>query len=139
MNFADGRVDGDAVVVKGGTRLAVAPALARCIEGKSGAHVRVGVRAEDIRPVANDIARSARLSARVVLREPLGHETLTHLRIGELEWVARGTREFAAATEDQTPVFLDLDRIHIFWKDSGRRVDAIDEPATAPGTTPAPA
>jgi ABC-type sugar transport system ATPase subunit len=103
-----------------------------------GDAVRVGFRPEDLHPSATGSPRAARLEGSVVMREPLGHETLTHLRVGGADWVARGTREFTQDPTGRTPVFLDLDRMHIFWKDSGRRVGSA-EPATARGTTEAPA
>jgi multiple sugar transport system ATP-binding protein len=139
MNFADGRVDGDTVVIDGGTRLPIPRSLARASSSRAGAEVRVGIRPEDLRPIGADVENAARLGGSVVLREPLGHETLTHLRLGPAEWVARGTREFTPDPSGQTPVFLDLDRMHIFWKDSGRRVGSADEPAAARGPTEAPA
>jgi ABC-type sugar transport system ATPase subunit len=124
MNFADGRIDGDAVVIDGGTKLGLPGSLARSVATRPGADVRVGIRPEDIRAERADPGAGAQLGAIVTLREPLGHETLTHLRIGSVDWVARGTREFTADSSGRTPVFLALDRMHIFWKDTGRRVDA---------------
>jgi multiple sugar transport system ATP-binding protein len=123
MNFASGRVDGDAVVIDGGTRVVVPPALARAVTSRPGVPVRIGIRPEDVHPAGHEPARYARLEGEVVLREPLGHETLTHLRAGGLQWVARGARDFSRDGAGRTPLFLDLDRLHIFWGDSGRRVD----------------
>jgi multiple sugar transport system ATP-binding protein len=119
MNFADGRIDGDVVVMEGGARLALPRSLARAVASRPGVEVRVGVRPEDLRPAGEGVASTARLGGAVALREPLGHETLTHLRVGAVDWVARGTREFTQDSAGHTPVFLDLDRMHIFWKDSG--------------------
>jgi multiple sugar transport system ATP-binding protein len=137
MNFADGRIDGDAVVIEGGTQLALPRSLVTSVAGRPGAEVRVGVRPEDVRPAGVDLTQAAQLGATVTLREPLGHETLTHLRIGAVDWVARGTREFAPDASGRTPVFLALDRMHIFWRDSGRRVDAAEEPSRGASTSPA--
>jgi hypothetical protein len=71
-----------------------------------------------------------RIPARVVLREPLGHETLTHLRADAAPdapaLVARGAREFEAGPEGTTSLFLDAARLHIFWKDTSRRVDVVE-------------
>jgi len=136
MNFTAARIDGDAVVIEGGTKLPLPRTLTATVSARAGEAVSVGIRPEDVHPAPTDAAHSARVMATVTLREPLGHETLTHLRIGSAEWVARGTREFSPGPEGQTPVFLDLDRMHIFWKESGRRVDSAD--ATA-GATEAPA
>ena len=136
MNFMGGRIDAGAVVIEGGVRLPIPPSVADAISSRSGSEVRMGIRPEDLHPSSDAAAHAVRVVAAVSLREPLGHETLTHLRFGSVEWVARGTREFSPGPDGQTPVFLDLDRMHIFWKDSGRRVDAAD--ATA-GATEAPA
>jgi multiple sugar transport system ATP-binding protein len=132
MNFADGRIDGDAVVMEEGVRLPFPRPVAAAVASRSGAEVRVGFRPEDLHPAPTGADDRARVRARLTLREPLGHETLTHLRVGAVDWVARGTREFTQDSAGHTPVFLDLDRMHIFWKDSGRRVDA-------PGAAEAPA
>ncbi|HXV14337.1 MAG TPA: ATP-binding cassette domain-containing protein, partial [Candidatus Krumholzibacteria bacterium] len=139
MNFADGRLDGDAVVIDGGTRLALPQPVARAASSRPGAEVRLGVRPEDLRPGSGEVANAARLSGMVALREPLGHETLTHLQVGGADWVARGTHEFTPDSSGRTTVFLDLDRMHIFWKDSGRRVGSAGLAAAARGTTEAPA
>ena len=139
MNFADGRIDGDAVVLEGGARLLLPLSLARSVASRPGVQVRVGVRPEDLRPAGEGVASAARLGGSVALREPLGHETLTHLRVGAVDWVARGTREFTQDAAGQTPVFLDLDRMHIFWKDSGRRVDSAGGTAAVLGAAETPA
>jgi multiple sugar transport system ATP-binding protein len=137
MNFADGRVDGGVIAIGDGVQVPVPPSLKPAV--REGAEVRVGFRPEDLHPSATAVANPALVRAGITLREPLGHETLTHLRMGSAEWVARGTREFAQEGADPTPVFLDLDRMHIFWKDSGRRVGSADETEPAHGTTEAPA
>jgi len=131
MNFMDGQVEGGAIALSAGARVAVDAEVARRLASRPGVEVRVGIRPEDIH--ATGAEGAVRLGARVVLREPLGHETLTHLQPdagpegGAL--VARGAREFEAGTDGSTSLFLDAGRLHIFWKDSLRRVDAADEAA----------
>ena len=39
------------------------------------------------------------LSGQVVLREPLGHETLTHIRVGSFDFIARGGGDFPSDAE----------------------------------------
>jgi ABC-type sugar transport system ATPase subunit len=137
MNFMDGRAADGAVVLGGGERVAVAPALARRLGERGGAGLRIGIRPEDIHPAGAGGARSVRLAGSLVLREPLGHETLTHVQVGEVTLVARGAREFEADDGGATSLFLDADRLHIFWKDSQRRVDAPDEPVGEGSAAPA--
>jgi multiple sugar transport system ATP-binding protein len=130
MNFVDARIDGGALVSRDGVNMPVPPSMNGWV--RTGAEVRVGIRPENVHPAPSDAPRTARVVAEVSLREPLGHETLTHLRFGSVEWVARGTREFSPGPDGQTPVFLDLDRMHIFWKDSGRRVAWPTSPPVPP-------
>jgi ABC-type sugar transport system ATPase subunit len=129
MNFMDGRAEGGAVVLGGGERVAVPPAAARGLQARPGVEVRVGIRPEDIHPQAQGAARTLRLAGSVLMREPLGHETLTHLQADSAPLVARGAREFEVGSDGTTSLYLDADRLHIFWKDSLRRVDAGDEAA----------
>ena len=124
MNMASARVDRGELVFEGGDRSPVAAEVARRLGTRPDAAVVVGVRPEDVHPSPDRLARPAPLSGTLLLREPLGHETLTHLRAGGIEMVARGAREFAAGADGRTPVFLDATRLHIFWKDSGLRIDA---------------
>ena len=125
MNFADARVDGTAVVMDGGARFTAAPDLQRFLAARPGAEVRVGIRPEDIHPSPTGIAAPVSLAGTVVLREPLGHETLTHFDVGGVELVARGARDFAPPRHDgPTEIFVDGARVHIFWKETGRRIDA---------------
>ncbi|MDH4037003.1 MAG: sn-glycerol-3-phosphate ABC transporter ATP-binding protein UgpC [Candidatus Krumholzibacteria bacterium] len=131
MNFADGRGEGGDVVIRGGTRFGVAAPLEPVLASRPGAELRIGIRPEDIHPAAAGLAAPVALRARVVLREPLGHETLTHLEVGGVELVARGAREFVPAADESTEIFVDAGRVHIFWKENGRRIDAAPEPAAA--------
>jgi ABC-type sugar transport system ATPase subunit len=123
MNFADGEVADDAVAMQGGARLAVAAGVREALRARPQAAVRVGIRPEDIHAAPGMLAAPVALRATVALREPLGHETLTHLRGPGVSLVARGAQEFTAGPDGETDLFLDGTRVHIFWKDSGRRVD----------------
>jgi len=139
MNFIPAHADGEFVVLPGGERVAPGAGVRAALAGHTGRELTVGVRPEDVHPEGASLARAIRLAASVSLREPLGHETLTHLRAGDLSVVARGAREFSADAEGRTSLCLDADRLHIFWKDSGRRVDAGSAAtgAVAPAATPA--
>ncbi len=134
MNFADGRVEGGAVALATGGRVPVEPALAGVLASRPGADVHVGIRPEDLHARPDGIEPAVRLDGDVVLREPLGHETLTHVRVGGTEFVARGPGDFAVGDGGRTSLFVDGRRVHIFWKDTGRRVEAPAGPAVAGGT-----
>ena len=132
MNFLDARAEGVWFTLSSGGRIAADAEAQRILAARPDAGLRIGVRPEDIHPAEDAVKHRVRLSGRVILREPLGHETLTHIRLeGAPEdaapLVARGAREFEAGADGQTPLFLDASRLHIFWKDTGRRIDG--EPA----------
>jgi ABC-type sugar transport system ATPase subunit len=131
MNFTGGRGEGGSVVMHGGTRFGVPADLERALASRPGAGLRVGIRAEDIHPAAAGLSAPVALRGSVVLREPLGHETLTHLEVGGVELVARGAREFLPGPDGKTDLFVDAGRVHIFWEETGRRIDAAPEPAAA--------
>jgi ABC-type sugar transport system ATPase subunit len=136
MNFLDARLDGVWFMLAGGGRIAADAEAQRLLAARPGAEVRIGIRPEDIHPVEDAVKHRVKLAGRVVLREPLGHETLTHLRLegasGEdRPLVARGSREFPAGADGVTAVFLDALRLHIFWKDSGGRIGAAGPDAAA--------
>ncbi|HEX5132756.1 MAG TPA: sn-glycerol-3-phosphate ABC transporter ATP-binding protein UgpC [Candidatus Krumholzibacteria bacterium] len=133
MNFADAHIANGALVMAGGASFPLDAELARALAGRPGAGVRVGIRPEDLHAAPDGIAAPVEMTGTVVLREPLGHETLTHLHTAGVEWVARGSREFAAGADGATAMYVDGARLHVFWKDTGRRVDAAPEPAHAGG------
>jgi ABC-type sugar transport system ATPase subunit len=134
MNFLDATLDGVWFTLDNGGRIAADADSQRRLASKPGAAVRIGVRAEDIHPAEDAVKHRVRLTGQVVLREPLGHETLTHIRLdgapgNAAPLVARGSRDFQPGPDGVTPLFLDASRLHIFWKDSGRRIDAEVAPA----------
>ncbi len=131
MNFLDARLDGIWFTLENGGRIAADAETQRLLADRPGAEVRIGVRPEDIHPAEDAVKHRVKLTGQLVLREPLGHETLAHLRLdGAPEnarpVVARGAREFEPGGDGATALFLDASRLHIFWKDTGRRIDAED-------------
>jgi hypothetical protein len=138
MNFLDALPEGVWLTLKGGGRIAADAETQRAIAARPGVEIRIGIRAEDIHPGPEGIKHHIRLSGSMVLREPLGHETLTHFRLdgapdGAYPLVARGSKEFPPGADGSTPLFLDATRLHIFWKDTGQRLEArvpSEEPST---------
>jgi len=140
MNFLDARPEGIWLTLVNGGRIAADAETQRQLAARPDTEVRIGVRAEDVHPAAEAVKHHVRLSGKVVLREPLGHETLTHLRLdGQPEdapvVVARGSKEFQPDEDGSTPLFLDASRLHIFWKDTGQRLEAgVPSEEPSPGT-----
>jgi ABC-type sugar transport system ATPase subunit len=143
MNFLDAKPDGVWLTLANGARIAANTETQRMMMSRLGIDMRVGIRAEDIHPDGT-MKNHVKLSGTVVLREPLGHETLTHIRLdgapeGAPPLVARGSQEFQPGEGGLTPVFLDATRLHIFWKDTGQRIDAADAAPASPMAEERPA
>jgi multiple sugar transport system ATP-binding protein len=91
--------------------------------------VLVGIRPENIAPVlgrGEGRSPSIRLDGRITLEEPLGHETLTHIQVGEQELVARGAGRFPRDDEGRAALYIETDRLHLFGAGSGTRLPASD-------------
>jgi sn-glycerol 3-phosphate transport system ATP-binding protein len=136
MNFLEAKPESPWLLLANGGRIAADAETQRMMTARFHVEMRVGIRAEDIHPDGS-MKQHVKLSGRIVLREPLGHETLTHIRLDGMPedtppLVARGSKEFQPGEGGLTPVFLDASRLHIFWKDTGQRIDA----GTAATATP---
>ena len=84
----------------------------------AGRAVTFGIRPEDIsieRSGSNDV----RLDARVVVVEPLGAETLVTLACEGGELIARLAPNVPFAPDQQTGVWINMDKFHLFDAASG--------------------
>jgi multiple sugar transport system ATP-binding protein len=87
------------------------------------AHLQIGIRPEHVRPFRPGIDPPDRaIRGRIVLVEPLGHETLTYIAIGGDQIVARGREPFTEEGDDGTSLWLDSDELH-FFASSGERIE----------------
>ncbi|NIM20725.1 MAG: sn-glycerol-3-phosphate ABC transporter ATP-binding protein UgpC [Candidatus Latescibacteria bacterium] len=130
MRLLKGRLDPTQSTLQLGEdiRMPIPPDLADRLRRQED-ELLVGVRPEHVRPYHSDSdPRGVDLKGDIVLTEPLGHETLTHLKIGTAELVARGKERFQVDKEGRTAVFVDPDRLHFFSKANGERIDT--EPAS---------
>jgi len=110
-------------LLTGGAFLEVDEAAARRIASVPGGRVVVGVRPEHITPRASS-ASAVTAAGRLVLREPLGHETLTHIALGDGEIVARGREDFESTGDDAVSVHVDAQHLHLFSAVDGSRIGA---------------
>jgi multiple sugar transport system ATP-binding protein len=87
-----------------------------------GREISVGIRPEDLHPVADGDANS--FAAEVEVVEPVGNEIFVNLRHGPNALVARFAPHSLPVVGTQLPVALQSRRLHFFEAGSGRRLDA---------------
>jgi len=119
MNLLSGRVetDGDEGRVKldsGG----VLPLPAN-VSVEAGDSVTYGIRPEHLRP--GDVGGTA--VAQVSVVEPTGFETMVYLDLSGTEVCMRATDRLALAPDDRIGLVPDLEHVHIFAADDGRRLN----------------
>ena len=134
MNFLPGRIvaEGDDLVVAcGPLRLPLpldTPAHRAIRQGAlAGSTVTLGIRPGDIRDVASARpgSKQHRLTAEVIVVEPLGQETHVHLSLGGITMVGVVNGEMRLRPHDMIDVALDLGRLHVFTTESAElRLDA---------------
>ncbi|MDQ6736455.1 MAG: TOBE domain-containing protein, partial [Gemmatimonadota bacterium] len=60
------------------------------------------------------------LCGNVELVEPLGHDQLVHLRVGDLPLIARTDRESVPDIDSQVALTVDADHVHLFDEKTGK-------------------
>jgi multiple sugar transport system ATP-binding protein len=127
MNFVDASISG------GGQSLDIMgqqlplPAASARLARADGDDVVVGIRPENVipaEPAGVDTRRILKLEGKIVLEEPLGHETLTHLQVGQYELIARGGSAFECDGEGNTRFFVECETLHVFSKRDGVRLSS---------------
>jgi multiple sugar transport system ATP-binding protein len=117
MNLIDGHVDSGAI--RSATGVLALPVAV------TGPKVTVGIRPEDVQPVAVSRAhRTATISARVVVVEPLGNEALVHATTADFDITARVAPDATPTVGAAIELAVDLDKLHFFDPASGDRVGA---------------
>jgi multiple sugar transport system ATP-binding protein len=119
MPLVDGSVTGPLALRFGDVALTLPEG--HLIEGASRA-VSVGVRPEDVQ------VGSGPFRARVRVAEPSGHECIVILDAGGAALTARLPGDAHLAIGETVPFGLRLDRLHVFDKASGQRLNADKNP-----------
>ena len=83
-----------------------------------GQRIAYGIRPEHLAPVAAGTAE-----ARIDVVEPTGFETFIYAELGEVEICVRTTDRLAFGPGDRIALSPDLDHVHLFDRDSGRRLN----------------
>ena len=81
----------------------------------------LGVRPEDVLAAESGDAVELSSRAKVVLRESMGHETLTHMQLGESQLIARGARRFEEDADGRAKLYIRTDNLKLFTE-SGERI-----------------
>jgi multiple sugar transport system ATP-binding protein len=122
-NLLPARLDGDGgTLVVGGTRLALAGALAARARSAHGAELVLGVRPEDVRIDGG----TGHAAAEVVAVEPLGAETIVRTRLPGIaqDLLVRAGRAASARVGERLPLAFDLAAAHLFDPVTTRRLGA---------------
>jgi multiple sugar transport system ATP-binding protein len=124
MNFIEGAYDREerALVLDGGERVPLPDSVSQRLLSYAERSLVMGVRPEDARPAPTRADDCVRLQGRMVLEEPLGHETLTHVSVAGVELVARGKDAFGGGADGHTSVYVEGGRVHLFSRREGTRV-----------------
>ncbi len=117
MNFFKAGVDGGAVVLAGGTRIALPAALAGPLAKSGLKEVDFGIRPEDFRLDPN-----GPLSAKVAVVEPLGSDTLVFFSFDGKEYIARVDPEAEPRTGQRITLNFNAEKCHIFSPESGKAI-----------------
>jgi ABC-type sugar transport system ATPase subunit len=114
----------NAVVLENGSRVGLPAAAAGALERSGVGDVILGVRPENLLP-GGHLGRSDApvLRGRVVLRETLGHEVLTHIDAGGEEIIARGNNRFEVDDDGLTSLEVPGGSLHYFGGHGGSRIE----------------
>ena len=120
MNLVDATLLPGGQLQVGDARLPLPEGLARAAAGVK--RLRFGVRPENlllVPPADAGAGACASIDARVLLREPLGAETLVTFQLGDTELVARGPADFREPGGTVRRLHLPQRHMHLFDADSG--------------------
>ena len=115
MNLLKALLQPRGVELSGGVCIALPAALQA--RTQLGSEIYFGIRPEHI--VLEPGHHTFAVPARVVIREPLGAETLVTFRVGEAELVARCAADFDATPGTEMTIYLASAHIHLFAQTTG--------------------
>jgi multiple sugar transport system ATP-binding protein len=123
MNFIKATLrDGGQTIAASKFTLPVSERLKALTAGKDGVNVVVGIRPENIvDPSRPTRGQTAHIQAKVDIAEPLGHEVLVYVTLGDDTLVAKVDPHRAPAIDSTVELVVELDSIHIFDAATERR------------------
>jgi multiple sugar transport system ATP-binding protein len=138
MNFVPCRLS-KGVLVASGFSLALPAAKLTRLMSYEGMELDLGFRPEHVHSAglrADAGADGHVISASVEVVEPMGAENYVYLRVGETSFIARMPPTIQARYGGQLEIGVDIDKIHLFERPSGRTI-ALDGAAAAGGAATA--
>jgi len=125
MNFTNCQVveEGGAIALTfDGQKITLPEGIANKVKetGYVGKEVVLGIRPEDMHDEEAFITSSPEsvVDAHVEITEMMGAETYLYLKIGETQYTARVNPRSTAKTDDNIKIALDLNKIHLFDKET---------------------
>ncbi|MGQ9543130.1 MAG: ABC transporter ATP-binding protein [Candidatus Bathyarchaeia archaeon] len=115
MNFIDGSVsdvDGRSILDCGAFKLDISKYRQVLDESRVGPELILGVRPEHLK-VSHEKGTVESLESLVVMEEPLGSETILHMRIGKIPVEALVPPTFHTIYGERVWADIDMDRIHL--------------------------
>jgi multiple sugar transport system ATP-binding protein len=121
MNFIDGELQGGTIQTPF-TEIPVPQRFGGAMDGGGDGRVVVGIRPEDIYigVAPGEAKRFHRCEARIDVTESLGNEIIFHLQCSGHPVVVRDATERKESPGETVPLHIDLDKIHIFDKTTGK-------------------
>lgn len=125
MNFIDADVveEGQDIYLK--TRSFQIPIPGDKLKSLVGKPVTMGIRPENIYDKEYSKSKPTdqnTFKATVDVIEPMGSEVILYLRIGDESLIARVDAHSSARVDEELPVVMDQDRIHIFDRETGENL-----------------
>ncbi|HDD26530.1 MAG TPA: ABC transporter ATP-binding protein [Acidilobales archaeon] len=128
MNFFDATISispKEVALDAGDFKISLEPRFTELLKGFEGKSVTVGIRPEHIHPskyVALSEGRYSLVKGTVDFVEALGSDTIVHVNVGSRILVMKlsGSHHFKLGSDIE--IALDLDKLHIFRKDSGKAI-----------------
>ena len=115
MNFFDA-VFSRGVLNAESFKLSLLPWQTSLLEGYEGRTVKVGIRPECIYP-PNLAPRAAKLECidgTIDFIEPLGSDTILHVRVGDITLVVKVPGAYEAKIGSSLRIYLDVEKLHVF-------------------------
>ncbi|WP_445491690.1 ABC transporter ATP-binding protein [Niallia sp. 03133] len=130
MNFFDGRLERDCLVI-GGVKLKVPDDKLKELKklGYQNKELTLGVRPENIHEQTknSDLASGSVINAEIEVSELMGAETMLYSSIAGLSFIARVDSGIRVTAGQKLPLYFDMNKSHFFDIESEEKIDLSSE------------